>query len=280
MNATLNGNITPLGTNVSVAFEIGKTTNYNHLVSVGLFNGNHTLPVSLQLCSSGCSQPILESNTLYHYRLKAVTPSNISVYGDDMTFITPNSIPTVTIGTQIWMKYNLNVGKMIPSTSKQANNGTIEKYCYNNLESNGAIYGGLYSWNEMMKYSTIEGSQGICPDGFRIPTRTDFQTLFNFVGADVGYKLREIGNAHWKYISPSKNGTDIFGFTGLPTGYAYQTSFSSIGSYGYFWSSSRSPEGWAYYRSLSYSAPTFYEYMAYITGNDQSYLPVRCIKCQ
>ena len=38
---------------------------------------------------------------------------------------------TVLIGTQCWLRQNLNIGNMINSTNMQTNNGTIEKYCYN-----------------------------------------------------------------------------------------------------------------------------------------------------
>ena len=79
----------------------------------------------------------------------------------------------VKIGSQVWMAENLNVGTRINSglwEQVQTNNGTIEKYCYDNTESNCDIYGGLYEWNEMIQYAsfddeTIGTIQGICPDG-------------------------------------------------------------------------------------------------------------------
>ncbi|MBK7631804.1 MAG: hypothetical protein IPJ23_14080 [Ignavibacteriales bacterium] len=77
---------------------------------------------------------------------------------------------TVLIGTQCWMKENLNVGTMIQGNSNQSNNGVKEKYCYNNDTANCSIYGGLYQWNEAMQYVTTEGARGICPEGW-IPTR-------------------------------------------------------------------------------------------------------------
>jgi hypothetical protein len=36
----------------------------------------------------------------------------------------------VLIGTQCWMAENLNIGTMIPTTQDMADNGIIEKYCY------------------------------------------------------------------------------------------------------------------------------------------------------
>jgi len=59
---------------------------------------------------------------------------------------------TVTIGNQTWMKENLNVGTMIDSTKDQANNGIIEKYCFENDTANCNKYGGLYEWAEAVQY--------------------------------------------------------------------------------------------------------------------------------
>src|SRR5208283_4895597 len=71
---------------------------------------------------------------------------------------------TVLIGNQCWFKENLDVGTMISGSDSMKNNGTIEKYCYNDDPASCAAYGGLYQWDEAMRYSTIEGSQGICPN--------------------------------------------------------------------------------------------------------------------
>ncbi len=94
--------------------------------------------------------------------------------------VTP--IPTVAIGTQAWMKKNLDVGTMINASVNQANNLIVEKHCNNNDAENCAIYGGLYQWNEMMQYSTVQGTQGICPNGFHLPTDTEWKTLEMFLG--------------------------------------------------------------------------------------------------
>jgi len=61
---------------------------------------------------------------------------------------------TVLIGSQCWLKENLNVGTMINGSQNQTNNSTIEKYCYDNDPANCDEYGGLYQWDEMMQYTT------------------------------------------------------------------------------------------------------------------------------
>jgi len=84
---------------------------------------------------------------------------------------------TVQIDSQCWMAENLKVGNMVSATSNQTNNTEIEKYCYDNQPALCEIEGGLYQWDEMMQYSTIEGVQGICPPTMHIPTDEEWKTL-------------------------------------------------------------------------------------------------------
>ena len=125
----------------------------------------------------------------------------------------------------------------LPSGQNPSNNNIIEKYCYENEASNCQNYGGLYKWGELMQYSEQEGVQGICPDGWHIPTNAEWSTLVFFLGNDaVGGKMKESGTTHWN--SPNTGATNESGFSGLPGGYRKHTgSFSSIGDYGYWWSS-------------------------------------------
>jgi hypothetical protein len=87
---------------------------------------------------------------------------------------------TVQIGTQCWMKQNLNIGTVIPGANNMTNNSIIEKYCYNNSTANCTTYGGLYQWNEMMQYSITPGVQGICPASWHLPTDSEL-TIINYL---------------------------------------------------------------------------------------------------
>ncbi len=122
------------------------------------------------------------------------------------------SYNTVQIGEQCWMAENMNVGL----EGTQTNNGIIEKSCYNNDPANCEIYGGLYSWYEMMQYNPEPGSQGICPDGWHIPQCSDWGILFNHLGDSAGGKMKETGTIHW--ASPNICATNVSGFTALPGG--------------------------------------------------------------
>jgi len=124
------------------------------------------------------------------------------------------------IGTQVWMGENLNVGTRIEVDKDQTDNQVIEKYCYNGSENNCNEYGGLYQWNEMMQYNQadtteIGTTQGICPEGWHIPTGAEWDVLLSYVGGDVG-KLKETGTAHWN--APNVGATNETGFTALPGG--------------------------------------------------------------
>jgi uncharacterized protein (TIGR02145 family) len=143
---------------------------------------------------------------------------------------------TVQVGNQCWLRENLDVGTRIDGSQDQTNNSTIEKYCYNNNPANCTMYGGLYQWNEIMQYTTIAGTQGICPSGWHIPTCDEFQTLKTAVGSD-GNALKEIGQG-----SGDGAGTNISGFSALLAGdWVHPFFFLELGYYAYFCSSTFIP---------------------------------------
>ncbi|MEI6750760.1 MAG: FISUMP domain-containing protein [Bacteroidota bacterium] len=158
---------------------------------------------------------------------------------------------SVQIGAQCWMKENLNVGTKIAGTVTQTNNNVLEKYCYDNLDANCGIYGGLYQWDEAMQYSSTPGGQGICPTGWHLPTDEEWTTLISYLGGiDVaGGKLKETGSAHWN--DPNAGADNSSGFTALPGG-ARGTggSFADLSDYGGWWSSSWSDASNAWHRGM------------------------------
>jgi len=192
---------------------------------------------------------------------------------------------SVQIGTQCWMAENLNIGTMINSSAEQTDNSTIEKYCYDNSTTNCDTYGGLYQWDEMMQYVTTEGTQGICPTGWHLPTDAEWCTLENYVdagavscsatewrGTDAGGNLKETGTTHW--TTPNTGATNSSGFTGLAGDFRFwDGSFSTIGYFAYFWSSSEKGS-FAWFRRLSY-----YRAQVERTCDNQAYgFSARCVR--
>ena len=176
---------------------------------------------------------------------------------------------TVQIGSQCWLRENLDVGEMIDSSQVQSNNSTIEKYCYNNDTANCRIYGGLYQWNEAMQYDTVPGKRGICPTGWHIPALSEFQTLGPTAGGD-GNALKAEGQG-----SGDGAGTNRSGFSALLAGYRYANGyFYDAGASTRFWSSTESFASAANYMVLDYGSSAINLYY-YYEGLGFS---VRCIK--
>ncbi len=159
---------------------------------------------------------------------------------------------TVEIGSQCWMAENLNTGTMIPGANNMENDSIIEKYCYDDSEANCDIYGGLYQWNEMMQYSTLEGSQGICPDGWHLPDFDEWQVLALYLGGNGG-KMKTTGtieNGTGLWHAPNEGATNESGFSGLPAGYRINGSIGNLGFMAMFWTSTVQIEPKAYFRRL------------------------------
>ncbi|MHC1738397.1 MAG: FISUMP domain-containing protein [Ignavibacteriaceae bacterium] len=139
---------------------------------------------------------------------------------------------TVLIGTQCWLKENLNLGNMITVKIDPKNNGVVEKYCYDNTSANCETYGGLYQWDEAMNYSS--NPKGICPSGWHIPTKEEFQALFTNAFPDYN-SLKEIGQG-----TGGGAGTNTTGFSALLAGgrrYSDST-FFNLGTRARFWTNS------------------------------------------
>jgi len=121
------------------------------------------------------------------------------------------------------------------------NFATDNSWCYGNNDSNCQKYGRLYTWDTAMK---------ACPAGWRLPTDSDWEELFQAAGGEdkAGKKLKS--NTGW-------NGTDEFGFSALPGGGARNTStlrsdvrFNNVGSSGSWWTT-RASERHVYYWYIS-----------------------------
>ncbi|MCD4747147.1 MAG: PKD domain-containing protein, partial [Bacteroidales bacterium] len=174
---------------------------------------------------------------------------------------------TVLIGDQCWMAENMNIGTMINGNNNQTNNGEIEKYCYDNDAANCDEYGGLYQWDEMMEYTTQQGTQGICPEGWHIPTDDEWKVLEGTVDSqypvgdpiwnNTGWRGYDAGNnlkstSGW---NNNGNGTNIYGFTLLPSGFysCYSNNFEGIGDYKGFWTSSEISNNFSFSRFFAYN---------------------------
>ena len=254
---------------MEVSDDNGTTWDFDYGVATGAIDSN---------VAEGTGKTIT-----WTYSGKANNNFKIKILADDLfgdqIYYAYKIYNTVTIGTQTWLKENLDVGTMIISDSnhsgqQMAANGAIEKYCYNNEPNNCAIYGGLYEWDEAMQYVTTEGTQGICPRGWHIPTHAEQQTLSNFVNNEATKLIDE--NAH-----SGKTYTNETGFSALFAGNRYYDDggFTNLSFLTFFWSSTeRSGSGNSIFANdmhLIYSSSDVYFYNGYRKTDGFS---VRCLK--
>ena len=210
--------------------------------------------------------------------------------GSGVTDIDGNRYNSVIIGTQEWMKENLNVSKYTDGTPiPQVTNGntwanlTTGAWCYyNNNSANGAIYGKLYNWYAVVgiydAQSLVNPSlrKQLAPIGWHVSQSQNEQIiLFQALGSvDVGSKLKEAGTAHW--ISPNTGATNSSGFTGLPGGYRYQDNFLFLGTIGYWFGASETSANNIQFQG-GLALQNDWTNASLLTGNKSDGYSVRCI---
>ncbi len=187
-----------------------------------------------------------------------------------------HSYKTVTIGSQTWMAENLNYE-------------TANSYCYSNNASNCTKYGRLYTWAAAMDSvgswsangkgcgygktcSPTYPVRGVCPEGWHLPTQTEWNTLFTAVGGQstAGKMLKSTSG--W---NSSGNGTDAYSFSALPAGgRGGNGHFNYEGNNAYFWSSTDDNSYYAYSMILYYNG----DYAGLDDGNEGYGFSVRCVK--
>jgi uncharacterized protein (TIGR02145 family) len=182
---------------------------------------------------------------------------------------------TVQIGSQCWLKENLDVGTMIHGSVDQTNNGILEKYCYNNDPSICEKYGGLYTWDEAMKYSAGAGKvQGICPGGWHIPTLDELKILTASVN-NQSNPLKEIGQGQGENLGA---GTNTSGFSALLAGSrgfnGQSYYYSHLNVYIWLWSTTEYDANYTNVLELDYIDNLI---RFYVNGKAAAF-SVRCIK--
>ena len=124
---------------------------------------------------------------------------------------------TVKISDQIWMAENLNF---------KPKDGLLKKksWCYGDRNENCEMLGRLYTWGI---------AKDVCPAGWHLPTKKDYEDLFISVGGDslAGKKLKS--EKGWK------DGENSDGFSVLPSGLGGQKVdvYGGIEGFSYYWTS-------------------------------------------
>ena len=156
---------------------------------------------------------------------------------------------TVKIGSQTWMAQNLNYADSVATPSI-----VDQSWCYDNDPEKCKVAGRLYTWDVAVE---------ACPDGWRLPTNAELDTLRSLGGRGLA---SQIGWA-------DENVHDFVGFSLIPAGILFDIDsigFTADGMYTDFWSSTESTDG---YDDLFYT----WQLGAYVGYNRGMGLSVRCV---
>jgi len=187
----------------------------------------------------------------------------------------------VVIGGKAWKSKNLEIN--VPGSKCYGEGSESDTLSDAEIKANCAKYGRLYSWATAMALpskcdSVLSKSdadcaisvphQGICPEGWHIPTNDEWDHLYRSADGSDGtngpydsptagryLKARE----GWENCGPSGSGRsslceDTRGFAALPGGNgSSKGGFSDKGRVGYWWSSTAPEASYAYFREMDYS---------------------------
>jgi len=183
----------------------------------------------------------------------------------EKTFITSmvdsrdgKSYRVVQIGNQTWMAENLNW----TGAGAWFNNGSAEPF---------AKAGRLYTWDEALT---------VAPPGWHLPSTAEWDTLVDFIGGASGGGAKLKATSGWNnYGGVSGNGTDDYGFAGLPGGQGgVDNIFIYLNEIGYWWSATAGTPNHLYATSYLYQV-NYNNNEVYKSANGTFFkFSVRCVK--
>ncbi|KAA3625272.1 MAG: hypothetical protein DWQ02_22035 [Bacteroidetes bacterium] len=216
-----------------------------------------------------------------------------------LTDIDGNTYLVVKIGDQCWMAENLRTTHYADGTPISLGEPGMSlwedytsKYYFNydslHLEEFGALFelllakSKLYTWAAA---TNLEGDgsangivQGVCPDGWHLPNKSDWEELINFVGIETaGQSLKSDNPVYWNNDIPDMEGTDEYGFNSIASG--GRDSFGAwyiFDLYAFYWSSSTfEDESWRVWTPFLVNYSKEVQWLGYSKSNS---FCVRCVK--
>lgn len=219
--------------------------------------------------------------------------------GDYMSGGTTQAL--VEINGQCWFTRNTNAPSTAPVADEPGTGGNVwgatleedEGYWgyYNTADNNSwgttepATGEGLrYQWSAAMNGETAERSQGVCPDGWHIPSDCEWSYLENNLGMGTGQQQqgsqwRNVGSVGLKLSDLTFNGsgTNASGFNGLLSGYRVFNGLYDVRTVeSWFWSSTSDPNktNHAWMRKISVDESGVYRF----SYRKARAMAVRCLR--
>ena len=235
---------------------------------------------SIKTESSSSSEIVVESSSdvIVEESSSSVQSSSSmnSIYdavNNTLTDLRDNRVyKTVTIGEQIWMAENLNY--MPEDTAGTIySGGTVcggDETEYEGDSKRCDEFGRLYLRKVALYKAKASDRRGICPDGWVIPKKGDWENLVEFLGENAAVKMRK-NNANWL-----NEATNTSGFSALKTCLfsASLNRYKACAAFYYYWSSNTTM---AYFFRI-YDYDELSNSINYANGTSELMYSVRCIK--
>ena len=211
-----------------------------------------------------------------------------------------NVYNTVQIGTQCWTKTNLRStkdrnGNLFINGMTAASgsyDGYVDSVVYIPTDAAWSVHNSSVTYDEGTYgyYYNWSAAKLVCPAGWHLPSDAEWRQLTNYVGSQSEYRCNGNSNyiakalasktTDWNSSSstcevgnnPSAN--NDAGFSAVPAGDCYGSSFYDAGSYASFWSSTQNDSNYAYSRGLYHN----YAGVSRVYGNKDDGISVRCLR--
>lgn len=256
----------------------------------------------------------LTAGVTYYVRTYVVNANGV-FYGEERSFALAtcgalviqdfdgNSYNTIQLGEQCWMRENLRTthyadGAEIPFGVSGYSDDL--PYYYRNNEVDEAVYGLYYNWPALMNgaedsESNPSGVQGVCPDGWHVPSNAEWDQLFTYVRSVSSYRCNGsteyiakalASQTGWSeasgfncYVGNDFSTNNATGFTAMPAGRRITNgSYENVSTRAFFHTTTRNH--W-------YGQSVYSMFLGHDMTNVNSYTdgyanakPVRCVRNQ
>jgi uncharacterized protein (TIGR02145 family) len=208
----------------------------------------------------------------------------------------------VKIGDQVWMAEDLKADSYSNGDSLTFLPDNTSLYDFINLYdkayfkrdvytdfSGSVVYpindqGYYYTWAAVMNGSISTNDnpsaiQGICPDGWHVPSAAEFDDLLGFLATDyIPNKEGQALRSDYAWLIDMDKGTNYYGFNALAKGYHYSDFYGQTGEIANFWTTQQTDyESWGHH-TQAYYFNIGWNYASIWPGTKVEGRCVRCIE--
>ena len=184
-----------------------------------------------------------------------VYPASAVVIQNAVTDIDGNKYDAVQIGDQVWMSMNLRTTRFADGTAiAEGSDISRDEACRYKSSNSNVLNGYLYNWKAVMygaesSEANPSGVQGICPDGWHLPSEPEWKQLTDYLSSHSEYVCSGTSEKNAKSLAYSREwakcglgctigcileDNNAIGFSAVPVGF-YPGTYTNYGYNAAFW---------------------------------------------